>query len=90
MLFRFLQKPSRTWCSVTSVSRLTRLEGCSDGLHLQQMGFHLTLCGTFRTFAVPPDWLWTVVMGGYRHVGVELNIRNEQLHQEGIVKADDG
>eukprot|EP00903_Cladosiphon_okamuranus_P014526 g13473.t1 len=39
---------------------------------------------------VPPDWLWTIFSGGYKHMGTEITLRNEHLHKKGVVKSDDG
>lgn len=36
--------------------------------------------------AVPPDWLWTMRGGGYKHLGTELALSNTNLKEKGIVK----
>lgn len=40
------------------------------------------------SISVPPDWLWTILLGGYKAMGTELNLSNAHLHKEGIVKED--
>ncbi|CAM9969303.1 unnamed protein product [Hapterophycus canaliculatus] len=39
---------------------------------------------------LPPDWLWSILSGGYRHVGTEISLSNTHLHKKGVVKSDDG
>lgn len=42
----------------------------------------------FVSTTVPPDWLWAVLLGGYKALGTELNLSNADLHAEGIVEAN--
>lgn len=37
----------------------------------------------------PPNWLWWVFNGGYKHLGTEMLLSNEYLIAQGLVK-DDG
>lgn len=37
---------------------------------------------------MPPDWLWSIFSGGYKHMGTELSLSNTHLHKEGVVKGD--
>lgn len=38
--------------------------------------------------AVPPEWLWSIFSGGYKHLGTELSLTNTHLHKKGVVKGD--
>ncbi|CAN0281450.1 unnamed protein product [Pylaiella littoralis] len=40
--------------------------------------------------SVPPDWLWSIFSGGYKHMGTEISLSNTHLHEEGVVKGDEG
>lgn len=40
--------------------------------------------------AVPPDWLWSVFSGGYKHMGTEITLGNTHLHKKGVVKGEGG
>lgn len=37
---------------------------------------------------MPPDWLWTIFSGGYKHMGTEITLGNTHLHKKGVVKGD--
>ncbi|CAM9520983.1 unnamed protein product [Ectocarpus sp. 6 AP-2014] len=39
---------------------------------------------------VPPDWMWSITTGGYKHMGTEITLDNTHLHKAGVVKSDDG
>lgn len=39
---------------------------------------------------VPPDWLWSIFSGGYKHLGTEITLGNTHLHKKGVVKGDGG
>lgn len=38
--------------------------------------------------AVPPEWIWSVFSGTYKHLGTELSLGNSHLHKKGVVKGD--
>ena len=40
------------------------------------------------TRLVPPNWLWTILTGGYMPLGTECNLINTHLHEQGLVKGD--
>lgn len=39
-----------------------------------------------RITKMPPDWLWCLLTGGYKHMGIEITLRNEHLYTKGVLK----
>ena len=41
-----------------------------------------------RITTMPPDWLWRLLTGGFKHMGTEIVLDNEHLQAEGVVKSN--